>query len=170
METEGEKAPLNEDFEMSAGDEFNLINNVVGDGIQKDKGIGINALTFDSHEELLWIGTKSGHVTSYYGPQLQKYTSFQIHAEDEVRNILTMDSSILALTQTSLRSQLRRGIPCFTHTSEHMSDMHSMHINNRTHRVLMGGMQEKMIELDLTSVRETRVEEIESGGTCAILR
>lgn len=100
--------------------EFNLINTVLGDGIHKDKEVGVSTLAFDSMEELLWIGTKSGHVTSYYGPGLQKYTSFQIHPHDEVRNIYSIDQCILALTNTSLRSQLRRGIPIFTHTSENM--------------------------------------------------
>ena len=59
--------------------EFELVNSVLGDGIQKDKEIGITSLAFDNYEELLWMGTKSGHVTSYYGTQMQKYTSFQVH-------------------------------------------------------------------------------------------
>ncbi len=44
--------------------EFDLINNVIGDGIQKEKDIGLSTLAFDTHEELLWMGTKSGHVSA----------------------------------------------------------------------------------------------------------
>ena len=54
--------------------EFEAVNSVLGDGIQKDKDMGITSLAFDNYEELLWMGTKSGHVTSYYGTQMQKYT------------------------------------------------------------------------------------------------
>ena len=100
--------------------EFENINSVMGDGIQKDKEMGIASLAFDKYEELLWMGTKSGHVTSYYGTQMQKYTSFQVHPTDEVRNILTVEQCVLILTPTGLRSQLRRGIPVNTHTSDDM--------------------------------------------------
>jgi PAB-dependent poly(A)-specific ribonuclease subunit 2 len=176
--------------------EFELVNSVVGDGIQKDKDIGITHVAFDTYEELLWMGTKSGHVslnkllgavvclfsdlsismsiffqvTSYYGTHMQKYTSFQVHPTDEVRNVITMEHGILALTPTGLRSQLRRGIPCFTHTSDNLTDMHSMLINGRTGRVVLGGLQEKLIDFDAGTSKQFSVISDVKDGTNAILR
>ena len=98
-----------------ANNEFAPLSNVLGDG-----GVGISALAFDTHEELLWMGNQAGHVTSYYGTQLSKYTSFQVNANEGIRALSTFDRGILALSQTTLRGQLRRGIPMFTHHSAHM--------------------------------------------------
>ena len=150
--------------------EFELVNSVLGDGIQKDKEIGITSLAFDNYEELLWMGTKSGHVTSYYGTQMQKYTSFQVHPTDEVRNMLTTDQGLLVLTPNSLRSQIRRGIPCFTHSSMDMVDMHSLLINSRTGRAVMGGLQDKLIDFDFHSSKQISVLQDIKDGTNAILR
>ena len=80
-----------------------MYNSVVCDGISSkgghNKEMGVNTLCFDTLEELVWMGSKSGHVTSYYGTQLQKYTSFQVHPTEEIRNILTFDHSLYILTQ-----------------------------------------------------------------------
>ena len=46
-------------------------------------------------------------MTSYFGTQLSKYTSFQVNASEGVRALTTFDRGILALSQTSLRCQLR---------------------------------------------------------------
>ena len=86
--------------------EFDMYNSVVCDGIPssssgKNKEIGVNTVCFDTHEELVWTGTKTGHVTSYYGTQLQKYTSFKVHPTEDIRNILTFDHSLYILTQVS---------------------------------------------------------------------
>ena len=50
--------------------EFELVNNVVCDGISnhKEKEVGISTLAFDLHEDLLWAGTKSGHVSEAVYP------------------------------------------------------------------------------------------------------
>ena len=47
--------------------EFELLNSVLCDGIQKDKEVGVASVAFDTHEELVWIGTKSGHVSEKNG-------------------------------------------------------------------------------------------------------
>jgi hypothetical protein len=57
-----------------------------------------------------------GHVTSYCGLELQKYTSLQVHATDEIRQITTLERGMLSLTQSKLRCSLRRGITLFDYT------------------------------------------------------
>ena len=44
---------------------------------------------------------------------MQKYTSFQMHEHDEVRQILTMDQQIFALYPNSLRCNAKMGRPQF---------------------------------------------------------
>ena len=67
------------------------------------------------------------------------------------------------LFKTSLRSQHRRGIPIYTHTSDTMMDMHSMLYNTRSGRLLLGGMQNKMLEIDMATGRELRAVNVEKG-------
>ena len=60
---------------------------------------------------------------TYCCTQLSKYTSFQVHAAGTVT-----DSSVGSspCPYTSLRCQLRRGIPVMTHHSAHMTEMQFM--------------------------------------------
>jgi len=152
-----------QDFQTQQG-QFQAFNRAVDHG-----NFGVSALHFDTSEELLWMGNQNGHVTSYYSPHLQRYTSFQVHPTEGVRDLLSIDRAILALTQTSLRCQMRRGIPMFTHSTANMVDMQCMlTYQQRPNQLLLGGLQDKIISLDLEKLKEIQMHD--TGGNCALLR
>lgn len=95
-----------------------------------------------------------GHVTSYYGVEMQKYTSFQVHSNEPVHQISFLENGILCLTDTSLRYQLRRGIPKQTHCSKNMLSTHCM-LNLNPEHLLIGGHQDQLIDFDLVSFTES---------------
>ncbi|XP_020281533.1 PAB-dependent poly(A)-specific ribonuclease subunit PAN2 isoform X2 [Pseudomyrmex gracilis] len=161
-----EYVPATEQFgEDFAGAEFHETRTLLADGGDR---FGVSTATFDTVEELMWMGNQGGHVTSYYGSSLQKYTSFQVHATQEIRHIHPMDEGILVLSQSQLRFQLRRGIPIFTHTSVNMQDMQCMLQISPT-RLLLGGHQDKIIDFNLTRGKESGLVDVGEHG-CAILR
>ncbi|KAH0951906.1 hypothetical protein HN011_002510 [Eciton burchellii] len=161
-----EYVPAAEQFgEDFAGAEFHETRTLLADGGDR---FGVSTTIFDTVEELMWMGNQGGHVTSYYGPGLQKYTSFQVHATQEIRHIHPVDEGILVLSQSQLRYQLRRGIPIFTHTSVSMNDMQCMLQISPTN-LLMGGHQNKIINFNLTRGKEVGLIDVGENG-CAILR
>lgn len=129
---------------------------------------GVSTVSWDFQEELVWVGNQGGHVTSYYGPTFHKYTSFQAHDSDDIRQLQTFDAGLLIVTPTALRCQQRRGIPIFTHSSESFEDLQCL-VQNTATTILLGGHQPHLIEFDLLSAKEIRKIDIGEKG-CAILR
>ena len=86
--------------------------NVLRDG---GDSFGVSAVLWDCQEELLWLGKQGGHVTSYYGPTQVKYTSFQVHASNEVGQLHSFDGGLLIFTPITLRCQQKKGIALLTH-------------------------------------------------------
>jgi PAB-dependent poly(A)-specific ribonuclease subunit 2 len=127
---------------------------------------GLTTVKFDAQEELIWIGNASGYVTSFYGNSVQKYTSFRVNMTEMVHQIETIPEGIFALTSSSLRHQIRRGIPKFTYRSKNLNDALCMFPMSST-RLLIAGHQDYMIDLDLETLTEQQL--VDSKG-CAIIK
>lgn len=127
---------------------------------------GLTTVKFDSHEELIWTGNQNGFLTSFFGPHMQRYTSFRVSQNEMVHQIETTAQGIFALTSTSLRHQIRRGIPKFTHRSKNLSDALCM-FSLSPSRMLVAGHQQYLIDLDLETLTEQQL--VDSSG-CAIIR
>lgn len=154
--------------EFMSGGEFQESQSVLVDGGDR---FGVSAVIVDRKEELVWMGNSGGHVTSYLSTDLMKYTSFQVHATEEIRDLRSVDQGILALTPTSLNLRTRQGMPSFTHQSAQLENMQCMLQlgGNFSHRLLLGGHQGSMVEFDLTQGKQTRCLQVGEQG-CVILR
>lgn len=66
---------------------------------------------------MLWLEwcllVPQGRVTSFYGTELQRYTSFKAHASSDgpVRQILVNEKGIVALGSKDVHMAIRRGPP-----------------------------------------------------------
>jgi len=110
------------------------------------------SVAFDTHEQLFWAGTQSGHMTSYYGPNFMKYTAFQAH-HSEVREILPDTHGVLTLAPNQVRYTTKQGLKIFSTSIDEMHSMHSMIRGKgiQENYVLIAGENEYFFELDLSS-------------------
>ncbi|XP_020913872.1 PAN2-PAN3 deadenylation complex catalytic subunit PAN2 [Exaiptasia diaphana] len=126
----------------------------------------------DPFEELVWVGNQSGHITSYYGLQLQRYTAFQAH-HSEIRHMLADDRGILSLSCNQLRYGKRTGIQIFSLSQPSMSNLQCM-LQRDNSNLLLAGHQDHMVEVDLKTGSVTGEVEVDPGtnahgGMCTAL-
>ncbi|ROW03387.1 hypothetical protein VSDG_01414 [Cytospora chrysosperma] len=113
----------------------------------------VTALAFDTAQELLWAGNGYGRVTSFYGNNLQKYTSFRAHppSEGAVHQLLFNEKGIIALGARGVHMSIRRGPPIWPHiTAEDMKDLRCMSFTSKaTSEILVAGLQDTMFVIDI---------------------
>ncbi|XP_049437216.1 PAN2-PAN3 deadenylation complex catalytic subunit PAN2 isoform X1 [Epinephelus fuscoguttatus] len=131
-------------------------------------GIPVTATHFDLQEEMLWMGNHRGHVTSFFGPTMGRHSSFQAHPADDIRHIQSLETGVLFLSKCNLKCHTRGGLVMFDYPMEEGADMHSLLMTDNN-TLLMGGLQNYAVELDLNTVQETQKFNVEIPGV-AIMR
>ncbi|KAM8975802.1 PAN2-PAN3 deadenylation complex catalytic subunit PAN2 isoform 2-T2 [Pelodytes ibericus] len=118
-------------------------------------GVPISAVHFDLHEEMLWVGNHGGHATSFFSPVLDRYSSFQVHSNNDIRQIQSLETGVMFLTKNNLKYTTRGGLIMFDYLMDDSVDNHSLLLTDNS-TLLMGGMQNHVIQMDLNTVQETQ--------------
>ncbi|KAF7545439.1 hypothetical protein G7046_g9566 [Stylonectria norvegica] len=112
----------------------------------------VSTMTFDTTQELLWTGNDFGRVTSFYGTELQRYTSFRAHqtADGTVRQILVNEKGVVVLGSKDLHMALRRGPPIWHIKNDDMKDLRCMSFTSKgSSEIIAAGLQDVMLVVDL---------------------
>lgn len=131
--------------------------------IISEVGVPISTSHFDVHEELLWVGNQGGRVASYYGPAMERYSAFVVHPADEVRQVQSLDNGVLLLTKNNLKCFSRGGLIMCDYMTEEAHEMHCMLLTTNN-SLLIGGQQNHILELDLSSAQEMQKYDVETTG------
>uniref|UniRef100_A0A4X2MB16 PAN2-PAN3 deadenylation complex catalytic subunit PAN2 n=1 Tax=Vombatus ursinus TaxID=29139 RepID=A0A4X2MB16_VOMUR len=126
-------------------------------------GVPVSVSHFDLHEEMLWVGSHGGHATSFFGPALERYSSFQVNGSDDIRQIQSLENGVLFLTKNNLKYMARGGLIIFDYLLDESEDMHSLLLTESS-TLLVGGLQNHVLEIDLNTVQETQKYAVEVPG------
>ncbi|KAK2761711.1 poly(A)-specific ribonuclease [Arachnomyces sp. PD_36] len=110
-----------------------------------------STIAFDDEQELLWTGNEYGRVTSFYGPELQRYTSVRAHpvAEGAVRQLLFHERGVISISSKSIHLTSRRGLTQWHLSHPEMVDLRCMSFTAQVSRVLVAGCQKVMFVVDI---------------------
>ncbi|KAJ3586045.1 hypothetical protein NHX12_012446 [Muraenolepis orangiensis] len=136
--------------------------------VAAEVGVPVTATHFDLQEEMLWMGNHRGHASSFFGPTMGRYSSFQVHPSDDIRQIHSLDTGVLFLSKTNLKCCTRGGLVMFHYPMDEGADMHSL-LMTENNTLIMGGLHNYIVEFDLNSVQETQKVTVEMPGV-AIMR
>lgn len=120
----------------------------------------MTTLAFDNSQELLWAGNEYGRVCSFYGTELQPYTSFKAHSSQDgkIHQLLFNDKGVIALGSRSVHMALRRGPPLWNIRHEGMKELRCMTFTSKgTAEILVAGEQDKMLVIDVNKGEVVKV-------------
>ncbi|KAL4817259.1 PAB-dependent poly(A)-specific ribonuclease subunit pan2 [Aspergillus spinulosporus] len=108
-------------------------------------------IAFDDVSELLWAGNEFGRITSFYGPELQRYTSVRAHpvAEGPVRQILFHERGVISISSKSVHMITRRGLTQWHITHDEITDLRCMSFTAQTNKIIVAGCQKAMFTIDI---------------------
>ncbi|MCJ1423563.1 poly(A)-specific ribonuclease [Sticta canariensis] len=112
----------------------------------------ISTVAFDTHQELLWIGNDCGRITSFYGPELTKYTSIRSHppGEGPVIQFLFHEKGVISLASHSVHLCSRRGLTQWHISEISMTNLCCMSfLGKESSEILVAGCQNIMYKIDV---------------------
>ncbi|KTW27568.1 poly(A)-specific ribonuclease [Pneumocystis jirovecii RU7] len=127
------------------------------------KIIPITTSCFDEYYELVWVGNEKGHLTSYFGPELCRYTSAKAH-NTPICSLISHERGIVSLSSQNIRLMNRRGLFRWSLSDLDMIDLQCMTVVSRTSSdILVGGLQTLMLLVNIE--RGTVINKLVIGGT-----
>ncbi|KAJ5129697.1 uncharacterized protein N7515_005736 [Penicillium bovifimosum] len=129
------------------------------------------AVAFDDMNELLWTGNEYvRRVSSFYGPELQRYTSVRAHpvSEGAVRQIIFHERGVISLSAKSVHMVTRRGVTQWHLAHEDMVELRCMSFTAQTNRIIVAGCQRVMFTVDID--KGTIIEKLPTEHGYTIMR
>uniref|UniRef100_A0A8R1HXT5 USP domain-containing protein n=1 Tax=Caenorhabditis japonica TaxID=281687 RepID=A0A8R1HXT5_CAEJA len=153
----------------SQGNEWRFVNQFSANNERTQNPV--SCVRFDSHEEILWVGSTTGNVNAYLPTittNCHKYAGFVASKVSAIHALEPTESAIFSLTDACLRANTRQGIPIAKFTSPSMTKLSALcHIPNSTNFIL-GGRQQKLITYDYAKEKEIRTTELNENAAVII--